>query len=1589
MIDKRVLGKLLAALLIGLVGAMVTLLFLSQGASARPMLNGISLSILKSQSTDHVQVGAQLVYTLTYQNTSTDTAATGVVITDTMDDHVTFVSASRPPSETGNVRYWSIGPLVASESGTIVLTVTVDNTLPNGTIITNTAAIDSNETVAQSTEITATVAAPTLELAKRDDPDPVTSGAPLTYTLAYTNTGDATAAGVVITDVLDSHVAYVSASPTPTNWTSPTLYWSIGSLTPSTSGEIVISVTVQGGLTEDTTITNSAAIDSEQTTPLSVIETTSVLSHSTPVSVTLTPTSTTIPAGQPVTYALTAHDTFGNDWIATSSVAYTITSGAGGTWVANVYTAEKDGTWTVTATYVSRMDTAILTVTNVAPIAVISGSTTGVEGELLTFDASLSEDPGNDITSYGWDFDYSGTFVTDTYGIPAAHVYPDNRDYTLALQVTDDNGAGDIATATIAIDNVAPLVEAGSDRTVNEAQLVSFSGSFTDTGSADTHTVRWDFGDGAFLTNTLAPTHVYTEPGSLQVTLTITDDDGGVGSDDLAVTVQNLAPTVDAGGPYSGTAGTPVTLIASGSDPGGGPLTYTWDLDDDGYYDDASGDVVAYTWTAAGTHTVAVQAADSGQVTDTDTAQVSIGPADLSSIVLSPPTSTILAGQAQAYTVEAFDVYSNSRGMVTAETTFSIVESGHGGTWVGNVYTSANYGDWTVRAVHTGTSVVADTASLRVLAPDLRLAKSADRESVEAGDCLTYTLTYSNAGNQTATSVVITDALDINVDYVAGSASRPPTDSSNGDLYWSLDPLGPGNSGQITFSVQVHRPLPNHTILTNNAWIDADRIAPVSATQVTTVTSRPVLTITKTGSPDIVEPNGILRYTLVITNSGNENATPVTITEHYDDYVSFFYAAPSPSDPGSGNRTWIFPSLNADESRTINIFVQADGIIPMGTVLTNQATLESGQTAPMTATETTPVSSTAKFTFYKQDLSDPVQAGALLEYVIHYDNHGDSPAYDVVITETYDSRVTFVSASPAPSEGDNVWNIGDLAKGAFGDIRVTVRVPTPLPNNSILTNHATIKSAGMVAKICTQTTRVSSAPALTFIVTDTPDPVEAGAPLTYTLRYTNAGNADATDVVVTATFDSNVSFSDSDATPPPDGGSGQVWHWDFESIPGEGGSGEIVIRTNVTLPLTNGTKLNFTAQLADAEGDFLERTAKTTVHSAPALSLLKSNGVSSVGAGDRLTYTLTYANSGNENAYHVTITDTLSPYVEYIGCDGCQPPDGPDPDTVVFHISAITQTSGQIQLFVQVQHPLPAGADFVENHARMTHSSLPAPIDASDVDFIHTRPDLAITAADHTPTLFSPGQLMTYMVTYGNVGQNMHAENVIITTVLPTDTVYVGNGWHSSDGQTYTYAAGALPVGSTGHTITFTVRHPDAAQISAPEFKTPFTIAASGGAVRDANPANNKITVTIGVPDLVVVDCSFEPSPLPPNVPVTFTVVVKNQGTGTAWNPESCRGPVCAPFYLDVFINPVVSYPYDRDGDFYTTVGPIEPGTTYTYTIKHGGFEDGQMQMLYVKVDNHDIHFYGLVPESVEMNNVAVCGDTDLHHLYLPLVKKQ
>ena len=87
----------------------------------------------------------------------------------------------------------------------------------------------------------------------------------------------------------------------------------------------------------------------------------------------------------------------------------------------------------------------------------------------------------------------------------------------------------------------------------------------------------------------------------------------------------NLSPVADANGPYTGVAGVAVTLDGSGSsDPDGTIVNCEWDLDNDGEFDDATGEVIQYTWAAAYSGNISLRVTDDAGATDIDTTTATI-----------------------------------------------------------------------------------------------------------------------------------------------------------------------------------------------------------------------------------------------------------------------------------------------------------------------------------------------------------------------------------------------------------------------------------------------------------------------------------------------------------------------------------------------------------------------------------------------------------------------------------------------------------------------------------------------------------------------------------------------------------------------------------------------------------------------------------------------------------------------------------------------------------------------------------------------------------------------------------------------------
>ena len=224
----------------------------------------------------------------------------------------------------------------------------------------------------------------------------------------------------------------------------------------------------------------------------------------------------------------------------------------------------------------------------------------------VAFDGSST--PGA-ITSWNWDF---GATEEDP-----AHTFATSGPRDVTLTVTDAEGF--IGTVTKSVDvNAIP----GSNFTwVADPQTreVRFASAATDAdGTVDAH--AWDFGDGA-TSSQANPSHTFSTPGPHDVTLTVTDDDGGVAELTRTVTV-NARPTAsfDASA-LSGPAPFEPTFTSTAADPDGSIASYAWDFGDG---TTGSGATASHRYDAVGTYDVTLTVTDDDGATARSTRTVTV-----------------------------------------------------------------------------------------------------------------------------------------------------------------------------------------------------------------------------------------------------------------------------------------------------------------------------------------------------------------------------------------------------------------------------------------------------------------------------------------------------------------------------------------------------------------------------------------------------------------------------------------------------------------------------------------------------------------------------------------------------------------------------------------------------------------------------------------------------------------------------------------------------------------------------------------------------------------------------------------------------
>jgi len=214
---------------------------------------------------------------------------------------------------------------------------------------------------------------------------------------------------------------------------------------------------------------------------------------------------------------------------------------------------------------------------NDAPIAAAGPDQTPLEGSAASFTGSVTDPDSGDTHTYQWDF---GDGATDS-GQVVSHTYADNGAFTVTLTITDLAGESSGDTLAVAVQNVAPTVDAGTGGTLDEGGTFSGSGSFTDPGT-DVWIATVDYGDGSAVQSlaldadnkTFSLSHQYPSDGDFTVAVTVSDDDGGSSSGTATVAVANVAPAANDLA-VSTNEDTAVGITLSATDAGGDALTYS------------------------------------------------------------------------------------------------------------------------------------------------------------------------------------------------------------------------------------------------------------------------------------------------------------------------------------------------------------------------------------------------------------------------------------------------------------------------------------------------------------------------------------------------------------------------------------------------------------------------------------------------------------------------------------------------------------------------------------------------------------------------------------------------------------------------------------------------------------------------------------------------------------------------------------------------------------------------------------------------------------------------------------------------------
>ena len=432
----------------------------------------------------------------------------------------------------------------------------------------------------------------------------------------------------------------------------------------------------------------------------------------------------------------------------------------------------------------------------------------------------------------------------------------------------------------------------------------------------------------------------------------------------------------------------------------------------------------------------------------------------------------------------------------------------------------------------------------------------------------------------------------------------------------------------------------------------------------------------------------------------------------------------------------------------------------------------------------------------------------------------------------------------------------------------------------------------------------------------TPSVVVPGNTITYTQTVTNNGPQDAVNAKFIEAVPGNTTFNSLAIAPgwscttPAVGGTGNISCTDPDVANAAVGTFTLVV--TVVPGTVNGTQILDTASVSSGTNDpnLANNTASvlTIVGSATSANVVvtMSAAPNPVLAGNQITYTVTVHNNGPAATSSVTLTDTIPTHTTFVSLAQtgttwvCPAPGAAVSCTIASLPSGATTT---FTLIVTVTAGTASGTVITNTASTSTATPDPNPGSNSATTNVTVASagqyDLSVTSSA-SPNPVTPGNNITFLLNFANNGPSS-ASNVTYTDSVPANTTFVsltlpagatcptlpavgGTGAISCCPGTGGVCNGAAIPSGTNAQLPLVVK----VNASTASGTVISNTASIGPTTNDVNVANNTSTATTVVASPTQADVAIvktaAPQPVDQGATLTYTLQVTNNGPAVAQN---------------------------------------------------------------------------------------------------------